>query len=113
MTEPLDEQPTSRFAALATDALLTAACYLAAYRLRFDSDEFADFVPSAVRTLPLVAVSQIAALLAFRTYTYRRGRRWFPRLLCGVLVGTAAGAALTWQVYGFQGISRLSFAVDA
>lgn len=113
MTEPLVEQPASRFTAFTTDAALTVACYLAAYRLRFDSSELANFLPSAVRTLPLVAASQIAALLAFRTYTFRRGRRWFPRLLGGVLVGTAAGAWLTWQLYGFEGISRISFAVDA
>ena len=113
VTEPLIEQPASRFTALATDVLLTVVCYLAAYRLRFDSTELATFLPSAVRALPLVAASQITALLAFRAYTYRRGRRWFPRLLGGVFLGTAAGAWLTWQLYGFQGISRFSFAVDA
>jgi hypothetical protein len=29
------------------------------------------------------------------------------------LSGTAAGALLEWLTYGFQGISRISFAVDA
>jgi ABC-type polysaccharide/polyol phosphate export permease len=113
VSEPLIEQPASRFTAIATDALLTIACFLAAYRLRFDSTQLAGFLPSALRTLPIVTASQIAALLAFRAYTYRQGRRWLPRLLVGVLVGTAAAALIVWLVYGFQGVSRISFAVDA
>jgi ABC-type polysaccharide/polyol phosphate export permease len=112
VNEPLTEHPASRSTALATDALLTVGCYLAAYRLRFGSTEFASFLPSVIRTLPLVAGPQIAALLAFRTYTYKQGRQWLPRLLCGVLAGTAIGALLTWWLHGFQGISRISFAVD-
>lgn len=112
-TGPLIEQPGSRQIALATDGFLAAACYLAAYRLRFDSSELARFLPSAMATLPLVAVSQLAAIVTFRTYNYTQGRRWFPRLLAGVLVGTAVGALLTNVVHGFEGVSRVSFAVDA
>ena len=112
-TDVLIEQPASRLTALAVDAALAVVCYLAAYRLRFDAAEFSRFLPSALRTLPFVAISQVAALLAFRAYTYRQGRRWFPRLLAGILVGTGAGALLAWLLYGFQGISRISFAVDA
>jgi homopolymeric O-antigen transport system permease protein len=113
VSEPLIEQPASRLAAVAVDTSLTVACYFAAYRLRFSSTELANFLPSMLRTLPLVAVSQIAALLAFRAYTFRQGRRWFPRLLGGVLAGTAAGALLAWLVVGFEGVSRISFPVDA
>jgi ABC-type polysaccharide/polyol phosphate export permease len=113
VNEPLTEQPASRLIALATDALLTVACYLAAYRLRFDSRELPNFLPSLLRTLPLVAPSQIVALLVFRAYTFRQGRRWLPRLIGGVLAGSAVGALLTWLAFGFEGISRISFAVDA
>jgi ABC-type polysaccharide/polyol phosphate export permease len=95
------------------DTVLSAVCYLAAYRLRFDETELSRFLPFALRTLPLMAAAQVATLLAFRTYTYRQGRRWLPRLLGGVAVGTAVGAALTWMIYGFEGISRISFGVDA
>jgi ABC-type polysaccharide/polyol phosphate export permease len=112
-TDVLIEQPASRLMALAVDAALAVGCYFAAFALRFDAAEFSTFLPSALRTLPLITVSQVAALLAFRAYTYRRGRRWFPRLLAGILSGTAAGALLEWLTYGFQGISRISFAVDA
>ena len=111
--EPLIEQPASRLTALAVDTALAVACYFAAYRLRFDSAEFARFLPTATRTLPFVVASQVAGLLAFRAYTYRQGRRWLPRLLAGVFSGTAMGALLAWLVHGFQGVSRISFAVDA
>lgn len=112
-TEPLVEQPASRMTAVAVDGVLAVGCYFAAFGLRFDSAEFARFLPFALRTLPLIVASQVVALLACRAYTYRRGRRWFPRLLAGILIGTGSGALLAWLVYGFQGISRLSFAVDA
>jgi hypothetical protein len=107
------EQPASRLTALAVDSALAVGCYFAAFGLRFEAAEFARFLPSALRALPLVVLSQIVALFAFSAYTYRQGRRWFPRLLAGILVGTAMGALLAWLVLGFQGISRFSFAVDA
>jgi homopolymeric O-antigen transport system permease protein len=113
MSELPVEQPASRLAALTIDAMLAFACYLIAYRLRFTSSEFELFLPSALRALPFVVGAQMAAVLACRAYAYREGRRWFPRLLVGVSSGTAAGALLTWAIYGFEGISRISFAVDA
>jgi ABC-type polysaccharide/polyol phosphate export permease len=111
--EPLIEQPASRLTALVVDTALAVTCYFAAYRLRFDASELARFLPSAVRILPFVVASQIIGLLAFRAYTYRQGRQWFPRLLAGVFAGTAVGALLAWLVHGFQGVSRISFPVAA
>jgi lipopolysaccharide transport system permease protein len=111
--DQLVEPPASRLGAMAADTALAGFCYLLAYRLRFESGELGQFLPSALRTLPLVAASQIGALLAFQAYTYRQGRRWLPRLLGGVIAGTAAGAVLTRLIYGFQGVSRISFVVDA
>ncbi len=99
------------FWALASDAVLAIACYLASYRLRFDEAEFARFLPTALRALPLVATSQVVALALAGVYRYREGRRWLPRLVAGVALGTAAGAALTFAVLGFQGISRASFVI--
>ncbi|MCM3881623.1 MAG: ABC transporter permease [Vicinamibacterales bacterium] len=95
------------------DAALAVVCYFAAYALRFDSHDLARFLPGAVRTLPFIAGAQIAGLLVFRAYTFRQGRRWLPRLLGGVFAGTAVGTLLVWQVHGFQGVSRISFALDA
>jgi len=111
--EPLVEQPASRATALATDAVLAVLCYVASYGVRFDSADLSGFLPTVGRTLPYVVGSQLAALLAFRAYTYRQGRRWFPRLLAGVFSGAALAAVLVWLIHGFAGVSRISFVVDA
>ena len=114
VTEPLIEQPASRFTALATDALLTVACYLAAYRLRFDSTELANFLPSAA---PDAAARGSVA-------DRRASRHSAPTLHAGSPVVSApsrrracghaaVGACSTWRSYGFEGVSRISFAVDA
>lgn len=108
------EPAASQLAGLAADTVLAVACYLAAYRLRFESAELVQqFLPSALRTVPLVAGSQVAAIAAAGTYIHRRGRRWLPRLVFGVAIGTGAGALLTYLIHGFEGISRISFIVDA
>jgi ABC-type polysaccharide/polyol phosphate export permease len=109
----LVEPPASRLTAMAIDAVLTAASYLAAYRLRFAEPEFARFLPFALRTLPLICAAQMTCLLIFQPYSYRQGRRWLPRLVAGVAAGTVLGVVLVWVVHGFEGISRISFAVDA
>ena len=62
----------------------------AAYVLRFDSWTLRSFFLRRGRC-PSCG-SQIAGLSIFLTYTYRQGRRWLPRLLAGVFVGTAVGA---------------------
>ncbi len=110
---PLIAPAASRLAGLVADAVLALACYFAAYRLRFEGTELAEFLPSAARTVPLVAGSQVAAIAATGTYLYRQGRRWLPRLVLGVIAGTAAGVFLTYFLYGFEGVSRISFLVDA
>jgi lipopolysaccharide transport system permease protein len=110
--EPLVEQPASRATALATDAILAVLCYVASYGVRFDSVDLSGLLPGAGRTLLYVVGSQLAALLAFRAYTYRQGRRWFPRLLAGIFSGAAFGAFLVWLIHGFAGVSRISFVVD-
>jgi ABC-type polysaccharide/polyol phosphate export permease len=111
--EQLVEPAASRLFGVAADAALAVACYFAAYRLRFEGSELAAFLPSAVRAVPLVAASQVAAIAATGTYVYRQGRRWLPRLVLGVVGGTAVGVLLTHFLYGFGGVSRISFFVDA
>ena len=102
-----------QLAGFATDAALSVACYLAAYRLRFQTPELANFLPTVFRALPIVAASQIVALLASGVYAHREGRRWLPRLVGAVFTGTTLGAAVVYVTYGYQGLSRLSFAIDA
>lgn len=110
---PLRESRGARLIAFAVDATLTVACYLLAYRLRFDPADLERFQTAAVRALPIVAGAQMAALALTGTYVSRRGRIWLPRLATGVALGTTAGAALTFAVHGFEGISRGSFLIDA
>jgi lipopolysaccharide transport system permease protein len=119
-TDPIGPEPValvepgaSRLLGLAVDAALAIVCYFAAYRLRFEGTELVQFLPSAARTLPLVAGSQVAAIAAAGTYIHRQGRRWLPRLVLGVALGTGTGALLTYLVHGFDGVSRISFFVDA
>jgi homopolymeric O-antigen transport system permease protein len=107
------EPAASRVAGFLLDTALAFGCYFAAYRLRFEGNALAEFLPSAVRTVPLVAASQLAAIAATGTYVYRQGRRWLPRLVLGVVSGTVAGAVLTNLVFGFERVSRVSFLVDA
>jgi ABC-type polysaccharide/polyol phosphate export permease len=111
--EPLIEPAASRIVGLAVDTALAIACYFVAYRLRFEGSDLSQFLSSAVRTVPLVAGSQVLAIGASGTYVYRQGRRWLPRLITGVVIGTLAGALLTYVVHGFEGISRIAFIVDA
>jgi lipopolysaccharide transport system permease protein len=110
---PLVEPAASRLVGGAVDTALAVVCYFAAYRLRFEGTELSQFLPAAVRTVPLVAGSQVVAIAAAGTYVYRQGRRWLPRLVIGVTLGTGAGVLLTYLVYGFEGVSRISFIVDA
>jgi lipopolysaccharide transport system permease protein len=107
------EPPESRLGAIVADGALAILSYFAAYSLRFDGAELAQFLPSASRTVGLVAGAQVAAIAAAGTYTYRQGRRWLPRLVVGIATGTAIGTLLTYLVHGFEGVSRISFAVDA
>jgi ABC-type polysaccharide/polyol phosphate export permease len=110
---PLIEPAASRIAGLVVDTALAIACYFAAYRLRFEGADLSQFLSSAVRTVLFVAGSQMLAISATGTYVYRQGRRWLPRLVSGVAIGTLAGALLTYVVYGFEGVSRIAFIVDA
>jgi lipopolysaccharide transport system permease protein len=112
-SNPLVEHPALQLVGLAADTILAVACYLAAYRLRFEGAELTQFWSAAVRTVPLVAGAQIIAIAAAGTYGYRQGRRWLPRLVAGVSLGTGIGALLTHLIHGFEGISRISFFVDA
>jgi lipopolysaccharide transport system permease protein len=110
---PLVAPAAWKVAGLFVDTALAIGCYFAAYSLRFEGVELSAFLPSAARTVALVAGSQVAAIALAGTYAYQQGRRWLPRLVLGVAVGTTVGALLTNLVHGFEGISRIAFIVDA
>lgn len=93
------------------DALVAIGSYLMAYRLRFAGAEIGTFLPTALRSLPLVVCCQVAVLALAGLYRFEQAR-WMLRLLGGAIVGTLAGATATRLLLGFEGISRVSFAVD-
>jgi ABC-type polysaccharide/polyol phosphate export permease len=99
--------------ALALDAILVVACYVVSYRLRFQGALFIAFWPSMVRSLVLVAACQMALLLSLGVYSTVGLFGVVPRLVAGSIVGAAAAASLTWLMFGFDGVSRVAFIVDA
>jgi len=94
------------------DASLAVACYLAAYRLRFDVIRFSRFLPTALQALPFIVLCQLFALLLSGVYRHRDSRRWLPRLIAGIAGGSVIGTALAAGIVGLQGISRASFIID-
>jgi ABC-2 type transport system permease protein len=91
------------------DAAVAALCYLLAYRLLFSGSTFANFVPYALATVPLVAASQVGVFAALMVYRGHRAGAKLARLLLGTIAGTALAALLTWQIHGFIGVSRSAF----
>jgi len=94
------------------DTVLAVACYVATYRLRFGDEVFSRFLPYALTALPFIVGGQVSALALSGVYRYRESRRWLPRLIGGVVVGSAAGTALSAAIVGMQGISRASFVIN-
>jgi ABC-2 type transport system permease protein len=95
------------------DGALAVASYFAAYWLRFSTDRLQAFLPGAWSTLPFVAGCQLACLGILRVYASRQRADWPFRVIAAIVVGTAAGSALSGAIIGFQGISRSAFAADA
>jgi ABC-2 type transport system permease protein len=97
----------------ALDLILAVSSHLLSYRLRFDADQFAAFLPTALSTAPIVVACQMLLLAAFRVYTSLGEVRWVGRVVAGILAGTAVGSAAVWVWAGFEGVSRAAFALDA
>jgi lipopolysaccharide transport system permease protein len=95
------------------DALFGVITYLGSYWLRFESDRFILFLPSAWSTAPFVVGAQIVALIGVGAYTPRPRASWLSRVCIGAVAGTAAAAVLIRAAFGFEGISRMAFLADA
>lgn len=103
----------SLWKALALDGVLGVVCYLIAYRLRFPGSVISGFLPGALRSLPIVLISQMVGLVASGAYTLTHARDSFMPVLRGVTLGTLAGTGVTVLLLGYEGISRVAFLVDA
>ena len=104
MTVP---ETRSGAAKVARDVALALVSYAAGYELRFPASGFHAIHHAAVRWLPLLVAAQIAALAVAGRYK----RPAAARTIAAVAIGTLAGAAASWFLFGREGVSRL--ALDA
>jgi UDP-GlcNAc:undecaprenyl-phosphate GlcNAc-1-phosphate transferase len=98
------------------DLALIGLAYYAAFRFRFNGEEFAHFLTYFAASFPLVLVCQLAGLAMAGKYR-QVWRSFGARELIGILKGVATGfglsAVLILYLYSFQGFSRAVFAIDA
>jgi UDP-GlcNAc:undecaprenyl-phosphate GlcNAc-1-phosphate transferase len=98
------------------DVALIAACYYAAYRIRFEGQAFSTFAPYLAASLPAVIGCKLAAL--YLSGLYHRSWETFGLVdLQSAVRGVAGGSILSVlvavYVYRLQGFSRAVFLIDA
>ncbi len=98
------------------DIVLIVTCFYAAYRLRFDGEDLAQFLPSFTASLPAVLGLKLAAL--YFSGLYQRSWQTFGlRDLAAAIRGVAGGSILSivvaMYVYRFERFSRGVFIIDA
>ena len=98
------------------DLALIATCYYAAYRIRFDGEELAAFLPSFAASLPAILGCQLAALYFSGLYS----RMWttfglhdLSTVIRGVTSGLVLSVLAVTYVYKFERFSRSVFLIDA
>jgi UDP-GlcNAc:undecaprenyl-phosphate GlcNAc-1-phosphate transferase len=98
------------------DVVLIAACYYAAYRLRFEGQSLDIFLPSFTISLPVVLVCKLASHYASGLYQ----RSWLTfgmsdlaAVVRAVIVGSTASALAATYLYRFERFSRGVFIIDA
>jgi UDP-GlcNAc:undecaprenyl-phosphate GlcNAc-1-phosphate transferase len=98
------------------DLILITVCYYAAYRLRFEGEDFDNFLVYFLASLPIVLGCKIAALYASGLYqrsweTF--GLRDLSVVARGVAVGSLLSVAAAFYLYREVGASRVVFVLDA
>jgi UDP-GlcNAc:undecaprenyl-phosphate GlcNAc-1-phosphate transferase len=98
------------------DLILITVCYYAAYRLRFEGEDFDNFLVYFMASLPIVLGCKIAALYASGLYqrsweTF--GLRDLSVVVRGVAVGSLLSVAAAFYLYREVGASRVVFVLDA
>jgi len=98
------------------DVVLIAACYYAAYRIRFEGQAFSTFAPYLAASLPAVIGCKLAAL--YLSGLYHRSWETFGLVdLLSVVRGVGGGSILAVlaaaYVYRLEGFSRSVFVIDA
>jgi UDP-GlcNAc:undecaprenyl-phosphate GlcNAc-1-phosphate transferase len=98
------------------DMVLIAVCYYLAFRLRFEGEDFDQFLPTFTATLPVVLGCKLAAL--YGSGLYQRswstfGLRDLTVALRGVWMGSLLSILIAAYLYRFEGFSRAVFVLDA
>jgi UDP-GlcNAc:undecaprenyl-phosphate GlcNAc-1-phosphate transferase len=98
------------------DLVLITACYYAAYRIRFEGDQFTNFFPFFVASLPIILGCKLAALYLSGLYA----RSWetfglvdMASLVRGVGAGSVLSVLVAAYIYRLEGFSRAVFIIDA
>jgi UDP-GlcNAc:undecaprenyl-phosphate GlcNAc-1-phosphate transferase len=98
------------------DLVLIAACYYAAYRIRFEGEAFSVFSPYLAASLPIILGCKLTALYLSGLY-YRSWETFSLVDLFSVVRGVAGGTILSVlavaYIYRFEGFSRAVFLIDA
>jgi ABC-type polysaccharide/polyol phosphate export permease len=91
---------------VAFDVLVALACYVAAYRLRFEGPDFARFLVLALRVFPLMGGFHVGVLALLQLYSARSQRVWPVRVIAGTVVGSLLGFGMGGALVGLEGLSR-------
>jgi UDP-GlcNAc:undecaprenyl-phosphate GlcNAc-1-phosphate transferase len=99
------------------DLALVSLAYYAAFRFRFQGEEFSHFLTYFARSFPLVLACQMAGLALagkYRQVWRSFGASELMGIIKGVWMGVACSAlVILYLPYRFEGFSRLVFAIDA
>jgi len=98
------------------DLILITVSYYAAYRLRFEGEDFYKFLPYFMASLPIVLGCKLAALYASGLYqrsweTF--GLRDLTVVGRGVAIGSMLSVSAAFYLYREMGASRVVFVIDA
>src|SRR5262245_2509699 len=98
------------------DLILITVSYYAAYRLRFEGDDFYKFLPYFMASLPIVLGCKLAALYASGLYqrswdTF--GLRDLTVVGRGVAIGSLLSVSSPFYLYLVMGASRVGCVIDA
>jgi UDP-GlcNAc:undecaprenyl-phosphate GlcNAc-1-phosphate transferase len=98
------------------DIVLIAFCYYASYRIRFEGEQLAAFMPSFAASLPIVLGCKLASLYMSGLYSRMWstfGLRDLSAVLRGVGLGSLMSVLAATYVYRFERFSRSVFIIDA
>jgi UDP-GlcNAc:undecaprenyl-phosphate GlcNAc-1-phosphate transferase len=98
------------------DIVLITFCYYASYRIRFEGEQLAAFIPSFAASLPFVLGCKLGSLYVSGLYSRMWstfGLRDVAAVLRGVGLGSLLSILTATYIYRFERYSRSVFIIDA